>query len=733
MILSVAEFRQRVRSGMDGLVADLQDLTGRQTDEEAKAWRESLPKACAAFSAPELQPLHLYFGGNGRLSLEYRLPASASWCDMVLLGRHRAAPSAVIVELKNWQTRTDAPGRVESLMVRFGAAALHPSDQVRGYTEYCRRYHSTVLDTGASVHGCVLFTKDAFFQSYSAPPNDKLFGSHPCFTAVAPRSVADFGAFLRDRISEPDERFADSFEDGGYRQNRSFLIQVAAQMEQPDAQLFELLDNQRLGFAVAKDAALSALFDQDGSPKSPKKRVLVVEGPPGSGKSVIAARLWAALIQHPGLGEGDVVITTTSSAQNHNWEFLLKQAGGTVAASGVIKGANEYSPSTTHELGKLRKRHPQQFDNIDAWRENLKLLRALNGKLRLSDSAFLVSIVDEAHALINPEHSDARGQFGFPVHFGPQAYHIMRGSVVTVFLMDSKQNFRERENTTREQIEAWAGELGAEVTPRVTLEGAQFRCGGSVEYVDWLEAVLRGSPAADCRTLSARWRRDEAAAADGAQATGTTSGSAGGWTGRAKVGFVICDSPAELERGLRQRVREGATARLVASYAREWKTEKVTNPHALPGSEMDFHIPYSEKGAAGHWSRIWNFKHPVFGYTAFVQAPPGSPMGDDPLCEVGCPYVVRGFDYDYIGLLWLGDVRWSRDRWAADRKQVFETGLSRHMGRARDERGAGPHHDLLRDKLLQGYRILMTRAIKGMYLWFENDETRHRFEECLGH
>ena len=37
-------------------------------------------------------------------------------------------------------------------------------------------------------------------------------------------------------------------------------------------------------------------------------------------------------------------------------------------------------------------------------------------------------------------------------------------------------------------------------------------------------------------------------------------------------------------------------------------------------------------------------------------------VGVDPLCEVGCPYVVRGFDYDYVGVLWLSDLVW-RGRW----------------------------------------------------------------------
>ena len=91
-----------------------------------------VPVVSETFQDPMFQPLHLYFGERGSLSLEYRLPASSSWCDMVLLGAHTGNPSAAIVELKHWDTRGDRPGPVEGLVERQGALWLHPSDQVRG-------------------------------------------------------------------------------------------------------------------------------------------------------------------------------------------------------------------------------------------------------------------------------------------------------------------------------------------------------------------------------------------------------------------------------------------------------------------------------------------------------------------------------------------------------------------------------------------------------------------------
>ena len=81
---------------------------------------------------------------SGDLSLEYRLPASSSWCDVVLLGRGADSRAALMLELKNWNIAEDRPGPRPGLVWHKGALTLHPSDQVRGYVEYCQRFHSAI-------------------------------------------------------------------------------------------------------------------------------------------------------------------------------------------------------------------------------------------------------------------------------------------------------------------------------------------------------------------------------------------------------------------------------------------------------------------------------------------------------------------------------------------------------------------------------------------------------------
>ena len=109
-------------------------------------------------------------------------------------------------------------------------------------------------------------------------------------------------------------------------------------------------------------------------------------------------------------------------------------------------------------------------------------------------------------------------------------------------------------------------------------------------------------------------------------------------------------------------------------------------------------------------------------------------MCADPLVEVGCPYVVRGFDYDYLGLLWLSDLVWRDGRWDYVIENIHESAWRRTKSDAKKEAKAGngsSAHDRLLERLVRGYRVLLTRAIKGMYVWFEDDETRAHVEGLL--
>lgn len=736
MLTTIGQFQTRVERDFAGLISDLQSLTGRYGSEEAKAWGRSLRQMSRIFRAESFSPLHLFFGSRGGLALEYQLPASCSWCDVVLLGAHEAKASAIIIELKDWQTSSDEPGSYEGLVLRNGMQELHPSDQVRGYTEYCRRFHSAVQDHSASVHGCVLLTRDRWRDAYTAEPNTRLASEYPLFTTADEDLEGPFPAFLRHRLTEPHEAFASAFEEGRYRQRRGFVAQIGAQILDPSTSVFELLDGQRRAFAHCR--ALIRQSFHSARTERPNKRVVIVRGPPGSGKSVIAVRLWAALVTDQKLPEGDVIMATTSTSQNKNWAWLFDQASHVPGARGVVRKATGYTPITTQDLGNLRKvRGKTWLADAGNWRDHLKTLRAVGYTFRenTEDNANLVSIIDEAHALINPEHVEGRGQFGFVVSLGPQAYHIIRSSLLSVFLLDPLQGYRERENTSIDDIRDWSRELGAGDPIEVSLEGLQFRCGGSSEYVSWVESVLAGASAGDNARLATSWHQStsnsSALNSDRSRASPQRTSA----VANPPMDVRLFEDPETWEAALRQRYSEKSSVRLLATYARPWNTKTFLDPHVLSADEMDFHEKYHIAGKAKYWSRIWNFVPNGSDYTWFVSGHPAGRIATDPLCEVGCPYAVRGFDYDYAGILWLDDMLWRGGRWQVNPEKVHESGIATltraARGEAKRER-IGPKMNELLERVGQAYRILFTRALKGVYVWVPDAETRSFLGASLG-
>lgn len=765
MVYTVTEFCDIVASDLNGFIDEIKsDVTRNVTSREMEAMKSSYPRVSqmlklAMKKRPEIS--HAHVSTTTEMLLEYKLPGASSWCDVVLLGdgidpvTKSSRHNVVIIELKDWVDADVKPGIREGLVFRKGMNEQHPSDQVKGYRDYCQSFHSAVESYNAIVSGCVYFTRDISLYGYKKIPNDKLAQECPMYTTENIQELADY---LTDHIQKGNTEFATAFVNGYYKQNRNILKQVAHTLKNlsksESVRPFVLLDKQREGFLKTLEALQRAAT-------SGQKEVIVVQGPPGSGKSAIAINLWIEAAKNYA-NNGNVVYVTTSGSQNDNWASIFKENGKANGAQNFVLKATSFNPGMQGGdvkntyiplFGNPKKKdyHPEYFFNKTTKEEDLsdeklsELLKEPTLKITLKYNLFreylsymlahkktrnyrpnlhFLSVVDEAHALINPLRKNYRANqmAGWCLQMGPQGWHIINESKVSVFFTDTKQSFRDNETTAIEDIEAWAKELGANVTI-CSLDGIQFRCAGSVDYCDWVDHLISDVPLKNAK----EWRKS--------------------------FELKLVDDPCKVEDYLRS--KQTPSVRILSSYTKEWvssgQVDEEHNWHGGGFPQYDFNL------MGGKFRKFWN----VGEYDVFVQARQGSAMAEDPLCEIGCPYVVRGFDYDYVGVLWLSDIVRRGNRWVIKTKNAYETAIQAKRKAATDEQweiqkkrnkllpasmrlqkneiteyevkldGSMPATQIYFEKMAQAYRILMTRGIKGLCLYIEDKETRDYVESML--
>ncbi|MFI7530852.1 DNA/RNA helicase domain-containing protein [Nocardia salmonicida] len=192
------------------------------------------------------------------------------------------------------------------------------------------------------------------------------------------------------------------------------------------------------------------------APETTKKRVIVVTGGPGSGKSAIAIEIMNAL-----RGTDHTVVHATGS-----------------------------SAFTT----TLRKRSDKRGPEVNALFTYFMHIFKNHGKGRGID----VLICDEAHRVRRISDGPRIKKTGLS-----QIDELIRCARVPVFFLDEQQAVRPDDVGTVGMIREYADQNDI-VVRLVELED-QFRCGGSADYIDWVSSLLglrRGS-------YPAPWRGDD--------------------------------------------------------------------------------------------------------------------------------------------------------------------------------------------------------------------------------
>ncbi|MCB0923438.1 MAG: DUF2075 domain-containing protein [Mycobacterium sp.] len=402
--------------------------TGRKAaPAEQSSWRRSLPVLAADLADAGL--------GDIEMLVEYHLPLTSQRADVVLAGTHpdTGEASYVIVELKQWSAAYTFEGDPEIVEVPGmpGGPRLHPVIQVRGYCDYLLDFARVLADRQGSLAGM------AYLHNAADPAHVKDLLAVPVSTTGRLFTAADKGAmldFLRSRLAPfPGREAADLLINSPVAPSKQLLKLAAAEIR--DRPQFRLIGNQHLAVELVMHAVEHARAGNT-------KRVIVVTGGPGSGKSVIALSL---------VGE-------------------LARRGRTVLHA---TGSRSFTQT-------LRKIAAVRAPKIRA------LFKYFNQFMAADPNGLDVLVMDEAHR-IRKTSVDRYTRAALRTD-RPQIDELIAAARVPVFLLDEHQVVRPGEMGTLRQIEQHATHLGLEFN-HIEL-GEQFRCGGSEEYVHWVVRLL---------------------------------------------------------------------------------------------------------------------------------------------------------------------------------------------------------------------------------------------------
>jgi DUF2075 family protein len=364
--------------------------------------------------------------------------------------------------------------------------------------------------------------------------------------------------------------------------------------------------------------------------------VFIVHGGPGTGKSVIAVRLLAEVLGSRRLG--------FFVAPNKAFRDTLVEQ--------LARGGREY-----REDGQALFQSSWSFHAADFTKDRLHE----------------VLVVDEAHRL-KDEAYQYRG--------ASMVEDMVRAARISVFFLDETQRVQWNDSGSEQRIREAARKLKARVHPPFTLT-AQFRCGGSDGYLNWLDDVLQIRP----------------------------TGNFDNWADE-QYEFRVFDDARMLYQALRAKNHDNK-ARLVAGYSWEWPTQ---------GRQRRGHMRHVTVDGL---SLPWNFSGENWATSA------------DGIDQVGCVHTCQGVEFDWLGVLIGPDLRFEHGSVVGDPARRARTdsslkGWKTALQRAAGEPGARAQVlDKVQAIIKNTYKVLLSRGRKGCFVWCADPALRDYLRDRL--
>ncbi|WP_327579253.1 DNA/RNA helicase domain-containing protein [Streptomyces sp. NBC_00145] len=414
------------------------------SESDEKSWRESVYEIATALTDLGLGQVYLF--------VEYRVDPAMNPIDVVLAGGHPGGGlSFAAIELKQWSTvdypdpskardglcapcRKSATGAlcgdcsVERVYAPFyGHHKKHPAMQVKDNLDALRRHHSMFDDRYVHLAGA------AYLHNLKDPKSQWISMVRPAagiktFTA---RQPADLRQFLKTRFSPTaDARAAQELL--ARRRPTSLLTSEAGAIVNGHT-TFSLLDKQQ--------EAVDRIMASVRKPSPGAKKVYVVSGRAGTGKSLVALTLLGEALE----GGSDARFVSGGVASRENFKRGAKGKGKAFTTLNQV----------ADKLG------PNEVDLL---------------------------LCDEAHRLTERPMT---GSFSMRPGESSVSVIVTRARVPVFFIDGDQRLFAEEIWSENELIDA-IQELRAEVVP-IRLDRA-LRAVGSSTYDTWVQRLFAGDP-----------------------------------------------------------------------------------------------------------------------------------------------------------------------------------------------------------------------------------------------
>lgn len=297
-----------------------------------------------------------------------------------------------------------------------------------------------------------------------------------------------------------------------------------------------------------------------------------------------------------------------------------------------------------------------------------------NSYTETQDNEIDVLIADEAHRLRQTSFNRFTPK-GKRTNI-PQIEELIKASKVAAFFIDDDQVVRPGEIGSVQYIKEYAKRNNCRIF-EYELE-AQFRCNGSEAFVNWVNNTLGIK-----RTANVIWDQHE------------------------EFDLQIFDSPQKLEDAIRSKVQAGYTGRLMAGFCWPW-----SDPDLQGNLQNDVII--------GDYQRPWNAKPESRILAAGI--PKSNLWAYDPngIEQIGCVYTAQGFEFDYAGVIVGKDLTYDFDRqqWIGNTSESADNVV---------KRAKGTFTDLIKNT----YRVLLSRGMKGCYIYFLDKDTERFFKSRI--